>query len=107
MQTRMKYPNETQNDLVWLQEWYRSVCNGDREHSHGIQIQTIDNPGWKFVVSLEETEWENAVWESQMVENSPNDWYILGIKDQKFLATGDPSKLDFFLRTFREFIEKG
>ena len=36
------------NEAVFqrLQKWYKSQCNGDWEHSFGIKIETLDNPGW-------------------------------------------------------------
>ena len=32
--------------INWLEEWYVSNCDGDWEHTFGITINTIDNPGW-------------------------------------------------------------
>jgi hypothetical protein len=29
-----------------IQKWYLEQCNGDWEHSYGIEITTMDNPGW-------------------------------------------------------------
>jgi hypothetical protein len=31
-------------------EWYTKQCNGDWEHSYGIRIDTIDNPGWSLTL---------------------------------------------------------
>lgn len=42
----------------WLIDWYRSECNGDWEHAYGIQIDTIDNPGWSLKIDLLETSLE-------------------------------------------------
>jgi Immunity protein 53 len=41
--------------IIWLQKWYQSQCNGDWEHSYGITIQTLDNPGWSLFVNLDGT----------------------------------------------------
>lgn len=38
--------------LRFLQDWYLSQCDGDWEHQLGIDIGTIDNPGWTVKVSL-------------------------------------------------------
>jgi Immunity protein 53 len=32
--------------LTQLQSWYVAQCNGDWEHTCGISIETVDNPGW-------------------------------------------------------------
>ena len=36
-------PDEAFN---WLQGWYMAHCDDDWEHSFGVTIETIDNPGW-------------------------------------------------------------
>ncbi len=40
--------------LAWLQDWYRSRCDGTWEHSYGVKIDTLDNPGWLVTVDLGE-----------------------------------------------------
>lgn len=35
-----------------LERWYAAQCNGDWEHTYGITIETLDNPGWTFKWSL-------------------------------------------------------
>lgn len=47
------------NLLSWLQEWYSENCNGDWEHSDGIRIATLDNPGWSIKISLLDTSIES------------------------------------------------
>lgn len=46
------------NELIELQEWLASQCNGQREHESGIDISTIDNPGWRVSIDLNDTELE-------------------------------------------------
>ena len=41
--------------IDWLQNWYCSNCDGGWEHSYGIKIQTLDNPGWHVEIDLMET----------------------------------------------------
>ena len=42
-----------------LQEWYASQCNGDWEHTFGVTISTMDNPGWGLTIDLTGTSLEN------------------------------------------------
>jgi hypothetical protein len=42
--------------LTWLQGWYLSQCDGDWEHGHGVDIGTLDNPGWRVEIRVAETE---------------------------------------------------
>lgn len=41
--------------LQALQEWYAQQCDGDWEHTYGIMIETLDNPGWLVKVDLTDT----------------------------------------------------
>ena len=46
------------NVFAWLEEWYKSSCNGEWEEDYGIKIQTIDNPGWLVIIDILETDLE-------------------------------------------------
>lgn len=91
--------------LNWLQNWYKTNCNGDWEHTYGIKIETLDNPGWSVVVDLKETNLEHLTREYTLIENSDDDWYALSITDSRFEASSDPSKLEFLLYKFKEIVE--
>ena len=36
----------TDDSLNWLMQWYLGECNNDWEHTYGVEIGTLDNPGW-------------------------------------------------------------
>jgi len=38
-----------------LETWFASMCNGDWEHTYGITLETVDNPGWLFTVEITDT----------------------------------------------------
>ncbi len=58
--------------IEWLQSWYANHCDGVWEHTSGVRIDTIDNPGWSLKVDLIGTELEHREFvrrnESQSVE---------------------------------------
>lgn len=93
------------NILSWLQNWYKANCNGDWEHTYGVKIETLDNPGWSVIIDLNDTNLENLEREYRLIENSDEDWYALSIKDSKFQASGDPFKLEILLQKFKEITE--
>ncbi|MEU4549059.1 Imm53 family immunity protein [Nonomuraea dietziae] len=41
--------------LTSLQSWYASCCDDDWEHSYGVTIGTLDNPGWCMKIDLVDT----------------------------------------------------
>ena len=95
----------TYNSLAWLMEWYAEQCNGDWEHTYGIKIETLDNPGWSITIDIEGTNHTQIVdkpWKLIEVDNT--DWYGYKIEDGKFDASGDPSKLVFLIHLFKEIV---
>jgi hypothetical protein len=97
----------TYNNLTWLMEWYAEQCNGDWEHSYGIKIETLDNPGWSVTIDIEDINHNqiiNKPW--RLVELDSTNWYGYKVEDGKFDASGDPSKLDHLIHLFREIVTK-
>ena len=93
--------------MNWLQKWYHSQCNGYTEHYYGINIKTIDNPGWsvKIDLNITDTQFENVPWE--LHELTENNWIGYSIENNVFSGVGDSLKLNAILELFRELIEFG
>jgi hypothetical protein len=89
--------------IARLSEWYREQCDGEWEHSYGIEIGTLDNPGWNLEIDLRDTALEHAKFEDVKVEKSKSDWFTCFKKDGKFMGAGDPSKLAVLLGQFLMF----
>ncbi|MBL0319046.1 MAG: hypothetical protein IPP74_07135 [Alphaproteobacteria bacterium] len=97
---------ESNKTLNWLMSWYASHCNGDWEHMYGVTISTLDNPGWRVKIELTDTKLENLSINRQTYETSETDWYTFIIKDQVFDATGDPTKLEILIESFRGIVDQ-
>ncbi|MBL0319037.1 MAG: hypothetical protein IPP74_07090 [Alphaproteobacteria bacterium] len=97
---------EPSQSLNWLMSWYASHCNGDWEHMYGVIISTLDNPGWRVKIELTDTKLENLSINRQTYETSETDWYTFIIKDQVFDATGDPTKLEILIESFRGIVDQ-
>lgn len=92
-------------ELAWLQEWYIAQCDGDWEHSYGIRIETLDNPGWRVEIDVAETSLSELVVEGVLVERSENDWIHCELKDQKFRGAAGPRGLREIISVFRRHVE--
>ena len=90
----------------WLNEWYKSNCNGDWEHCYQIKIETLDNPGWGITIDLADTELEDQPFRKIKVMNQENDWILCRVENNVFLGDGDPDKLFRILEVFRQWAEK-
>lgn len=97
--------------LSRLQQWYLNQCNGDWEHSYGIQIDNLDNPGWTVKIDLVDTPLANhpfADVEYGVDEDghpSGNEWMTCSVKNAQFVAAGGPLKLDEILEVFLAWAE--
>ncbi len=94
--------------IKWLEEWYKSQCDGDWEHLFGVKIDTLDNPGWQITIDLVDTELENKKYVGYEVINNEedDDWIFCCVKDGCFEGAGDPSKLEEILQRFKEWVEQ-
>lgn len=90
-----------QTPTQWLQHWYAVNCDGQWEHSNGVEIETLDNPGWSVVVDLRGTDLEGRDMPSYACDNGGRDWVFCKIEDGRFVGNGDPSKLECIIDRFR------
>ena len=51
------------DELKWLENWMRSMCNGSWEHCYGVKIGTLDNPGWWVEIDIIDTPLEEKKFE--------------------------------------------
>ena len=84
------------NTLARLQTWYLAQCNGEWEHSSGVNIQSCDNPGWWVTINLTGT----ALQTQQFAEIAE------GVDDLRFAlgspwhGAGDETMLERILEVF-------
>lgn len=86
--------------LTRLASWYSSQCDGDWEHSYGIRIDTLDNPGWAVDISLNDTELEDKNYEPIKIERSKQDWVHCFVRDKRFTVRCGPLNLEEGLNYF-------
>ena len=82
-----------------LQNWYLTNCDGDWEHTYGISIDTLDNPGWIMKFDLADTCLQDLQYNKQ-INNGTFDWLFIKVADKVLEASGDPSKLTTILTIF-------
>ncbi|MDL2225934.1 immunity 53 family protein [Eubacteriales bacterium OttesenSCG-928-M02] len=91
--------------LVWLQEWYKSQCDGDWEHLYGVKIDNIDNPGWSVIIDLLDTNVEFKEFKKIFIDHGDDSWITCFIRDGKFHGVGDSNRLLEILTIFRDWVE--
>jgi hypothetical protein len=90
------------DQLGRLERWYADQCNEDWEHTYGIKIGTLDNPGWLLTVDLAETELRDKAFSSILRGDSEHDvqWLHCKIESGQFQAAGGIPNLPDMLETF-------
>jgi Immunity protein 53 len=95
------------NLLARLQEWYLSMCNGDWEHTYGVSITNIDNPGWALKVELTDTYLYDVEFQTIKIQReNDDDWVFCKAESGEFDACGGPKNLNEILTIFLNWAEK-
>jgi len=90
------------NLLDDLQGWYEAQCDGDWEHSYGITIETLDNPGWSVRINLEGTGLEDVPFTEIEIDadQGTKHWLRCRRCGNTFVGFGSPDKLQTILDIF-------
>lgn len=91
--------------LKWIQSWYLENCDGDWEHCHGINISTLDNPGWMVDIDLTDTGLEDKKIEIVDIDRSESNWVYCNVSDDTFHGNGGPNNLEEILMIFKTWVE--
>ncbi|QZA76587.1 immunity 53 family protein [Deefgea tanakiae] len=96
------------NTIQRVQEWYASQCNEDWEHSYGITIENIDNPGWIVKIDLTETNLYCVPFEEFQREQRDDelDWVSCKSDGVKFIGACGARNLEEVLIIFLNWAER-
>jgi hypothetical protein len=97
----------TTEALFRLQDWYLAHCDGEWEHSYGVKINTLDNPGWELIVDLDHTELADEPFKAVERESDDRDWIRCQLRGSKFEAAGGPLNLQEIIDTFLTWAARG
>jgi Immunity protein 53 len=91
--------------LSALENWYASQCDGDWEHSWGVHIETLDNPGWSVRIDLAETRKDGASLARVALKRTEQDWIFYSVADNRFQIYCGPKNLSEALALFIEWFD--
>lgn len=95
------------DDVLWLQAWFLSQCDGSWEHECGIVIETLDNPGWSVRIDLNDTPLADQAFLSERVDRGDHDWLFCEVREGQFRAACGPANLLEVLRRYRLWADPG
>ena len=93
------------NCLDRLQCWYKAQCKGDWAHGYGLEIGTIDNPGWSVKIQLVGTPLAGKKFKNISIDSSDDEWIRCEVKNGEFLGHGGPETLEQILASFLDWAE--
>jgi hypothetical protein len=96
----MNAPIEGINVVKRLEDWFCAQCDEDWEHSFGMSIETIDNPGWSVKIDLIDTPWADISIPFSRLERSDSDWIQIEVREGKFIGSGGVRNLNEILGKF-------
>lgn len=91
--------------LERLQSWYASHCDGEWEHGFGVQIETLDNPGWMVRIHLDGTRRDGMSMEPAKIERTEDDWLTIFIRDNQLQGACGPTNLAEMLEVMLDSLE--
>ena len=101
----MTSPAREVDQLERLQVWYLAHCNGDWEHTYGVTITTLDNPGWTLEVELADTELFGRPFETVQQLAPTDDWFHCSIREAKFVGSCGPLMLATVIAIFLDWAD--
>ncbi len=102
------------DNLLWLSQWYLSQCDNDWEHSHGVKIDTLDNPGWSLKIDLTDTPMQGRPFEREEHGEISGDldewrqtgcWWVARVNGNTFDVACGPLDLSAAVGVFRRWVD--
>lgn len=81
------------------------MCDGQWEHTYGVEIETSDNPGWIVKIDLIDTPFENKPFSDVHNYIDDHNYEHFQVREGQFQASGDVFKLNEIIEFFRNWIE--
>jgi|ERR1041385_262949 hypothetical protein len=103
----MTSPGSTTSALQRLQQWYNLQCDQEWEHSCGVEIDTLDNPGWSLKIDLTSAPLQYKAF-SEAKENYEHEtkWITCFVRDGKFMGACGSEKLEEMVEIFLDWAEE-
>lgn len=99
-------PAAADDPLIGLERWYLAQCNGEWEHSYGVKLHTLDNPGWHLEIDLAGTSLDGKAYPAVDIEWAGDDWVNSRVEeDGRFHAYCGPTNLWGVVKAFLAWAE--
>ncbi len=98
--------NAKMDNIQWLSIWFQKYCDGEREQQYGIDIQTLDNPGWSVKIDLHDTPFSCIPFTQVEREWEVNHWISCFVRNECFWGFCGMDDLNETINIFKEWINQ-
>lgn len=95
------------DNLTWLTSWYGERCDGEWESDYGVNIESVNNPGWMVRIDLDGTGLDPDAFEAVADQRTETDWVECKVEEGVWLGGGGVENLDEVIGVFRAWVEGG
>lgn len=92
--------------LYRLQNWYHAQCRDGWHTAKGIDIRSVDKPGWEVEIDLLGTTVEDKLFTPRKQMAGDTDWVHCWVDENIFYGSGDPGKLATIFDVFLHWVEE-
>ena len=93
--------------LERIQAWHKAQLERGRDPSLGVRIETLrERPGWSVQIDLAGTRLSGLKLAPYKEGATDRDWLAYRIKNDRFEAIGDPTKLQALLYAFLDLADR-
>ena len=85
------------HDIAKIRDW---------EHTYGVTIENIDNPGWMLTVQLAHTPLQDIPFDVRVANRSAADWIHCAVSDTQFRGSGGAKNLIEILSIFLDWAKQ-
>jgi hypothetical protein len=97
---RTAHAEQPTSVLAELSQWFASETDGDWEHTHGIEIGTLDDPGWTVSIALTDTRLSGRPFPEVGDLGPLTDWMHCRVDGETWRASCGPFMLERAIRVF-------
>ena len=92
------------NNLTWFHNWYVKQMVKNFSNNFEVNIKTMMNSGWRVEINMTGINYEYPESIQLNKKLTDHNFFNIQIKDKKYIAEGDFTKLDFLIGKFRDLI---
>ena len=94
------------DDIIWLTQWFLTLCNGLWEDLYEVKLETTSDHGWGLSVDIADTELEEIKFTEIKAEDDNTNWIHCYVQGKVFHGYCSSSRMFEMIKIFRKWGEQ-